>query len=304
VARTCSQRAVLFADISGSADLYRRLGDVPAQRIVREAIALLTNALPEHGGRLVKTIGDGLLCTFADADAAASSARRMQRVLGSAHPGGVDVRIHTGMDYGPVIEDGGDIFGDTVNVAAYLAAVAATDQILVTQRMAAALSAAAKEGVRPLFSALLKGNVNSTAVYQVLWKPDDPLVTQINPKSRRLLPADLGSLRVVQGNRSLAVDRFRPVLSIGRGADNDVALTDPFISRRHARIFLRHTNFYLEDESVNGTFVRFQDGTELHVLREQVLLEGRGRVSFGRSFDEMPEEYIEFARDRRSLYRV
>ncbi len=295
---------MLFTDISGSARLYRRLGDAPAQRIVREAIALLSGALPEHGGRLVKTIGDCMLCVFADADGAASSARRMQRILGSAHPGGEPVRIHTGIDFGAVIEEGGDVFGDTVNVAAYLAAVAAADQILVTQRMATALSVVAKEGVRPLFSARLKDSTSSTAVYQMLWKPEDPLVTQINPKTRRLLPTDLGSLRVLHGGRSVAVDRLRPSLSIGRGADNDIAFTDACVSRQHARFVLRHTNFYLEDQSVNGTFVRLQDGAEVHVLREEILLEGRGRVSFGRSLDEMPTEVIEFTRDRRSIYRV
>jgi adenylate cyclase len=212
------------------------------------------------------------------------------------------IRIHTGVDFGTVIDDGGDVFGDTVNVAAYLAAVASADEILITQRMATTLSAAVKAGVRPLFSALLKGNLNSTAVYQVLWKPDDSQTTHINPKARRLLPSDLGSLRVFRGERSLAVNRLRPVLSIGRSADHDIVLSDKYVSQRHASVFLRHTNFYLEDQSVNGTFVRFQDGAEVHVLREELLLEGAGHVSFGRSFDELPE-VIEFARDRRSMYR-
>lgn len=302
--RSCSLRAVLFTDISGSARLYRRLGDAPARRIVGATIELLAKTLPEHGGRVVKTIGDCMLCVFADPDGAVLAARRMPRVLSESPPGGEAIRIHTGVDFGPVLEDRGDVFGDTVNVAAYLAAVASADQILVTQRMATALTAAAKVGVRPLFSALLKGNLNSTAVYQVLWQPEDPLTTQINPRARRLLPSDLGSLRVQHGDRSLSVNRLRPVLSIGRGAGNDVPLTDPFVSQRHASIFLRHTNFYLEDQSVNGTFVRFQNGAEVHVLREELLLEGTGRVSFGRSFDELAGEVVDFARDRRSIYRV
>ena len=265
---------------------------------------LLAGTLPEHGGRMVKTIGDCMLSVFDDPDSAALAARRMHGVLAQSQPGGEAIRIHTGIDFGPVIEEGGDVFGDTVNVAAYLAAVASADQILVTQRMATALSAATKVGVRPLFSALLKGHLNSTAVYQVIWKPDDPFTTQINPKARRLLPSDLGSMRVQQGNRNLAVNRLHPVIAIGRGVYNDIVLADMFVSQRHASIFLRHTNFYLEDRSVNGTFVRFQNGVEVHVLREELLLEGTGRASFGRSFGEMPAAVIEFAGDRRSIYRV
>ena len=48
---------------------------------------------------------------------------------------------------------------------------------------------------------------------------------------------------------------------------------------------------------MNGTFVRFRNGAEVHVLREEMLLEGSGRVSFGRSFDELPAEVIDFTRD-------
>jgi hypothetical protein len=294
----------LFTDISGSARLYRRLGDGPAQRIVGEAIELLASTLPEHGGRMVKTIGDCVLCVFSEPEGAVLAARRMQRVLGDSRPGGEPIRIHTGIDFGPVIEHGGDVFGDTVNVAAYLAAVATTDQILVTQRMAATLSPALKLGVRPLFSALLKGNFNSTAVYQVLWQPDDALTTQINPNARHLLPSDLGSLRVFHGSRRLIVNRLHPVLAIGRGAGNEVVVHDRYVSNRHASIFLRHTNFYLEDQSSNGTFVRFANGADVHVLREELLLEGTGRVSFGRSFEETSADVIEFSRDRRSIYRV
>jgi hypothetical protein len=294
----------MFTDIAGSARLYRSLGDVRAQRIVGEAIELLATALPEHGGRMVKTIGDCVLCVFPDADASARAACRMQRLLCDALPAGESIRIHTGVDFGPVIEDGDDIFGDTVNVAAYLSAVASAEQILVTQRMATALSTAVKVSVRPLFSALLNGNLNSTAVYQLLWKPEDPLTTQINNKARRLLPSDLGSLRVLHADGSLVVNRLRPALSIGRGPDRDIVLTDMFASHRHANIVLRHTNFYLEDQSVNGTFVRFRSGAEVHVLRGEMLLEGSGRVSFGRSFDELPAEVIDFTRERRSIYRL
>lgn len=55
---------------------------------------------------------------------------------------------------------------------------------------------------------------------------------------------------------------------------------------------------------MNGTFVRFRNGGEVQVLRGEMLLEGSGRVSFGRSFDELPTEVIDFTRERRSIYRL
>ncbi len=289
--------------ISGSARLYRRLGDVDAQRVVGQTLKLLAETLPRHGGRMVKTIGDCGLFVFPEPDGAALAACRMQRVLSDARPGGEAIRIHTGIDFGPVIEDAGDVFGDTVNVASYLAAVASADEILITERMTATLSSALKVGVRPFCNALPKGSVTSTSVYQVLWKPEDALTTQINPKARRLLPSELGSLRVLHGDRSLVVNRLRPVLAIGRSPDNGIVVNDRYVSHRHASILLRHTNFYLQDQSMNGTFVRLRNGAEVHVLREELLLEGTGRASFGRSFEEMPE-VIDFSRDQRSIHRV
>jgi pSer/pThr/pTyr-binding forkhead associated (FHA) protein len=141
-------------------------------------------------------------------------------------------------------------------------------------------------------------------VYEVLWKPETAISTVINPRARRLLPSDLGSLRVVSGSNSFVVNRLRPALAIGRGADNDLVVNDLYASHRHATIVLRRTNFYLEDQSINGTFVRFQNGAEVHVLREELLLGGPGRISVGRGFEELPGEAIDFFRDRRAMFRV
>ena len=56
-----------------------------------------------------------------------------------------------------LVEDG-DVFGDTVNAAAYLTAVAMAEQILTTEATENNLSAALKSCVRPVFNAVLKGN--------------------------------------------------------------------------------------------------------------------------------------------------
>ncbi|MET1082397.1 MAG: adenylate/guanylate cyclase domain-containing protein [Burkholderiales bacterium] len=302
--RPHAQRAVLFADICGSTRLYQRLGDALAKRVVGEALSLLGGALSQYQGRLVKTIGDCALCMFPDADCAVLAASRMQSMFADGRPGGEAIRIHVGIHFGSVIEDDGDVFGATVNIAAYLAAVASPEQILIAEKMQAALSPPLKLCVRPLFNALLKGAVSSTTVYQVLWKPEDAEVTSINLSAERLLPSDLGSLRVAFGKQSFVVDRFRPVLAIGRGPGSDLVVKDMFASRQHASICVRHTNFCLVDQSINGTFVKVDDGAEVHVLREEFPLAGTGRISLGRSFGEAPSEVIEFSRDRRSMFRI
>ena len=87
---------VLFADVSDSTRLYESIGDTAAFGSVREVIGLLKGITDAFGGRVVKTIGDGLMCAFPAADAAASAAGEMQRqkkpqgVTSDVTPCGVD----------------------------------------------------------------------------------------------------------------------------------------------------------------------------------------------------------------------
>ena len=123
--------AVMFADISESTSLYQKLGDAAARNIVNACLTLITGTLARFNGRLVKTIGDEVMCVFPSADLAVLAASDMQAQVATSRPGNHPVSIHVGLHYGPVLVEEGDVFGDTVNVAAYLAAVAAADQILV-----------------------------------------------------------------------------------------------------------------------------------------------------------------------------
>ena len=79
--------AILFADISGSTALYETLGDVAARDLVSGCLALLTRSLTRHQGRLIKTIGDEIMCTFPSAGAALQAACSMQEAVETHRPG-------------------------------------------------------------------------------------------------------------------------------------------------------------------------------------------------------------------------
>jgi len=70
--------AVLFADVSDSTRLYEALGDTTAFGKVRVILGLLTGITETLRGRVVKTIGDGIMCAFPTADLAAAAAAEMQ----------------------------------------------------------------------------------------------------------------------------------------------------------------------------------------------------------------------------------
>jgi class 3 adenylate cyclase len=56
--------AVLFADIAGSTRLYDALGDTDAKTMIDEALTAMRVITQRHGGRIIKTIGDELMCLF------------------------------------------------------------------------------------------------------------------------------------------------------------------------------------------------------------------------------------------------
>jgi hypothetical protein len=296
--------AVVFADISESTSLYQKLGDVAARNIVNACLTLIIGILARYEGRLVKTIGDEVMCVFPSADLAVLAASDMQSQVAASRPGNYPVSIHVGLHYGPVLVEDDDVFGDTVNVAAYLAAAATADQILTTEATERCLSAALKSCVRPIFHAVLKGAVEESTVFQVLWRTDKVDLTDVNLHSSKMIPGDMGSLLVTLDEERMRVDQWRLSILIGRSKECDLPVNDSFASRKHLTIKLVRTHFYLFDHSINGTFVSLASGEEIHVLRRELLLDGSGQICVGRSRTERPIEIITFNRDRRSMFRI
>ena len=272
--------------------------------LVNACLTLLGSVVERFKGRIVKTIGDEVMCVFQRADDAVLAASEMQSQVDAKQSGKYHVKIHIGLHYGPVLVENNDVFGDTVNAAAYLRAVAAAEQILTTGATEKNLSPELKANVRPVFKALLKGSNEESTVYQVIWHKDVAELTDVNLRSHKIIPGDEGSLLIAHRNVTLRLDQGRPNITIGRGEDCDLVVKEKLASRKHVSIRLLRTHFYLVDQSLNGTFVTRESGEEVHVLRGELLLDGSGKLTLGRSMRDGATEVITFARDRRSMYRV
>ncbi|HTD91289.1 MAG TPA: adenylate/guanylate cyclase domain-containing protein [Burkholderiales bacterium] len=294
---------VLFADISESSRLYNQLGDSEARSAITACLSALTGVLPAFDGRLVKTLGDAIMCVFPNAAAAVNAATEMQGLVTNDTSGGQPLRLHIGLHAGPVLVEEGDVFGDTVNAAAFLTNVAMAEQILLSDVTEKDLPPYLKPFVRPLFRAMLKGSSGESGIFQVVWRTDNLELTDVNMLASRVLPADAGSLLVVLDETRARVDRWHPLLTLGRDAASDVPVMDQFASRRHCSIRLVRSSFYLVDHSVNGTYVTFASGDEVHLLRGEIVLEGTGEIRLGRSRREGVDSTVLFKRDRRSQFR-
>lgn len=296
--------AVLFADVVESTALYRELGDVAALRIVSTCLNELKSVLPQHRGQLVKLLGDAVMCLFPDADCATAAAVSMQRAIAALQPDGRSMQIRIGLHTGPVVVGGDDVYGDTVNVAAYLADAATPGQILMDKATVDNLDEMTQQSVRPVFDTVLKSTLARTAVCEVLWRDDLFERTDINMHITRTIPEDAGSLLLVLGGEERRADFWHPKLTIGRDAACDLVFRSNVVSRRHATIRMERTQFYLVDHSINGTFVTRASGEEIHVVRREIMLEARGEIRAGYGASDSAEPCISFHRDRRSMYRV
>lgn len=296
--------AVLFADVVESTALYRKLGDVEALGVVSACLDAMKAVLPAYRGRLLKTLGDAVMCLFPDGESAVSAATEMQRAVSNLRPGGVEVEIRIGLHVGSVVKGRDDVYGDTVNVAAYLADAATPGQILIAESTLGLLPTERRAAVRPIFDAILKSTLSKTAVYEVLWRDDALDRTNPNLRISRMIPQDIGSLVLKIDEQERRIDHWHPVLTIGRDPDCELVLGDRMVSRRHATIRIERTQFYLVDHSINGTFLTRESGEEIHVMRREILLERSGEIRLGCSKADHSGPVVAFHCDRRSIYRV
>ncbi len=268
--------AILFADLGGSTRLYDTLGDAPAQRITARCLERIAAVVERHRGRVIKTIGDEVMATFDDAGDAALAALAIVatiRIAADLHEGRLG--IHVGFHVGPVIREHGDVFGDAVNVAARMVALAVDGEVLTTRAGAQALPADLARRARSLDRRAVDGKREEFEVFQLVEEsPDRTTVTSV-PLHQTGGPGRL--VLECEGWRWV-VDESHPALTIGRSPENDVRLSNPEMSRRHSRIRLRHGKFVLIDESSNGTLVRHPDGKTVRIHREDLILPASGSL--------------------------
>jgi TolB-like protein/class 3 adenylate cyclase len=127
MASTRRLAAILAADVAGYSRLMGADEEGTLERLKAHRRQLIDPKIAEHRGRIVKTTGDGLLVEFPSVVDAVRCAAEVQRGMLDREPELPDeqrIRWRIGINLGDVIAEGGDIFGDGVNIAARLEALA------------------------------------------------------------------------------------------------------------------------------------------------------------------------------------
>ncbi len=125
--------AILAADVAGFSALMERDEEGTFARVGDLRRNVIAPALAAEAGRLIKTTGDGFLAEFASPIAALRCALAIQDKLGTTDGA---LRLRIGLNLGDVIvEDGGDVYGEGVNIAARLEALAEPGGILISGKI-------------------------------------------------------------------------------------------------------------------------------------------------------------------------
>lgn len=170
------QVTLLFTDLKGSTAMYERLGDLNAYALVREHFALLGATVQEHSGAIVKTIGDAVMAVFSRPTDAVSAALHMLGQIDryNSEHGDPSIILKIGAHCGPSIavtlNENLDYFGQTVNVAARVQALADAGEICVSEALYSAPGVSGLLAGHAVveFDAPLRGVEGNASVYRVV----------------------------------------------------------------------------------------------------------------------------------------
>lgn len=287
---TSLNRTVLAADLRGSIGLFENLGNAPATSLVTRCVAALGEVVGAWEGHVFKTLGDGLMGTFASPADACGCAEHLHAQLRriveedsllSGHVPTPHLRLRVALAGGEVIEQDGDFFGDAVNVAARLIEHTGDDETLVTDNVREALPPGQQALFRSLDRLAIRGRSEPVAVCVALRQDAADVPTTHFGDLGLDSPQRTMWLELAWLGRHRSFSSAQTPVLIGRDPQATCLVDLPTVSRSHARIDWHSGGFQLTDLSFNGTSVHFQGADPLNLRRGTCTLVGSGSIGLG-----------------------
>jgi class 3 adenylate cyclase len=274
------ETTVLFAAVIGGDELNAKAGDKAGHEAMEQCQFRLGRAAASCGGRLAKGTADKVMVLTATPDAAADAASAMHLAMDKLpKTAGVKLAIGIGFHFGPVIQKGEEVFGDTVNLASRLCEQAGSGQIILTEWTAKLLSPLYRAWLRKLDSAQIKGRSDEVGLCELVWRADDNATAFARVREDK--PAGPAVLRLKYRGMRMERRREKEVLTIGRDEGCGMVVHDEQASRQHCTIERRKDKFVITDVSTNGTYVTIDGEKEEFLERAELTLRKRGWITFG-----------------------
>lgn len=300
------QATVVFTDLHGSTAVFESLGNARAADLITQITTWIAQQCTANGGRVIKTLGDGVLAMFSDEQSAVNAVVDLQRGhIKRSMRATVDLQLplRIGVSSGEVEMVAGDCYGDAVNVASRLCDLCGPNQIWAS---AAALRSV-DEGAGVAFRALgpigIRGRAEPCSVFQVEWRQEEitDFLTMQGRVDEVYTSGNVDALgREVELNWMDNTKRFKSFelpVDIGRVQTVEFMVNDPRVSRTHARLEWRNGSVVFVDLSSYGSWVRFTGakGADVLLRREECVLHGKGELALGGSFADPSVATVHFS---------
>ncbi len=296
---------VVFTDLHGSTAVFEALGNALATETITKITAWIAQQCEAANGRVVKTLGDGVLALFPDGESAVKAVVELQRVHFKRivrGPRDTSMPIRIGLASGDVELVAGDCYGDAVNVAARLCDLCGPNQIWADAASLLHVSEAQGVSFRILGPINIRGRAEPCTVYQIEWREEEAsdFLTMQGELDQILVPGESDVLgREVELSWHDQTKRFKSFelpVHIGRVRNVEFMVNDPRVSRTHARLEWRNGSVVLVDVSSYGSWIRFSgaNGADVLLRREECVLHGEGELALGASFADTSVPTVHF----------
>lgn len=284
--------AIAFADVAGSTKLYESVGDDEAKSLITSLQARIADNVTRMNGLVQEIVGDEVLYRFDDVDTCVACSCGIQWAAETfSADKGLKLSLRIGLHYGPAIIEDHKIYGDTINVAARVAAIARGGQIMATDAVVNNLVSAPRELARKFDEVRVKGKQDALVVYDLLWRYSNLTVASPGASSTAV---DNATLMLRYNGQTYPLQPPQSAFTIGRNDSNDLVVDSDMASRQHATIERGRDHFVLIDSSTNGTYVQMQDGQTVFLRRESQPIWGRGQIGLGTAPEQGADNIIEF----------
>lgn len=167
---------VMFTDIKGSTSFYEQRGNVDGRLMVHRHNELVLPVIEQNRGVLIKTIGDATMSVYDDPSDGVRAAQQIQQRLreyNTGRPEGEQINVRIGLNTGLGIVEEKDVFGDVVNTASRVEALADGGEIMVTEDLYREVKNNDEFIFRFADLAKVKGKKEALKAYRLVWHEEE-----------------------------------------------------------------------------------------------------------------------------------